>query len=131
VNPEKGVLATLVRALRDKEAEACGTVSVLYDILRDIGRPLPPTSAPTVEVDAGESGKARRLEAMVAEPKRSLGRLIDAADVLAEIAGPLAPSLTQAIDQLTLICVREVDRLAARCHADYETLLQAYLDAAK
>jgi len=122
VDPERGVLAGLVRALRAKESEAKALGGVLNDILRDLPDSLPAAPSPRLDKASDEDAKAARLSALVAEPRRTLSRLLEASESLAALAAPLVPSLAQAMDRLALICVREVDRLAARCHEDYERL---------
>eukprot|EP00931_Biecheleriopsis_adriatica_P042400 TRINITY_DN24165_c0_g1_i1.p1 TRINITY_DN24165_c0_g1~~TRINITY_DN24165_c0_g1_i1.p1 ORF type:complete len:1319 (+),score=355.91 TRINITY_DN24165_c0_g1_i1:46-4002(+) len=128
VDPESSALAGVVRSLRGKEAEAAGLAAVLTDVLRDVSKPLPQRDD---ALKPEEGAAAERLEAMVAESRSSLRRLLEVADNLAALAQPLAPSLAHAIDRLGLICVREVDRLAGRCHQDYEQLLKAYNNSEK
>merc|ERR1712224_423815 len=122
VEPEKGVLATLVQTLRTKEAEGRALVSVLNDVLRGLTGELPARPPPVLEeVDDG-AAKSKRLESLTEEPKRTLQRLMSCIEALAKLMGPLVPSVAHALDRVALICVREMDRLASCCHKDYENL---------
>ncbi|CAJ1434726.1 unnamed protein product [Effrenium voratum] len=116
VDPEHSTLASLVRSLRERETNAEGLVSVLNDLLREVAKELPTDlKSPALE----------RMQTILAEPRRTLTRLLSVSDRLAALAQPLVASLAQAIDRMALICVREVDRLASFCHAEFEKLLSA------
>jgi len=124
VEPENGVLSGIIQSLRAKEAEALGVERVLNDILRDVSNPLPPLDT---SAWATSEGPADGLEdTLVAEPRRTLGRLLDAADALAAVAQPLAASLAHGIDRLGLICVREVDRMANQFCESLQKTLKAW-----
>eukprot|EP00438_Fugacium_kawagutii_P028359 Skav219254 [mRNA] locus=scaffold1242:325652:347129:+ [translate_table: standard] len=94
VHPERGALAKLVRALQQKETEAQGLQAVLNNLLREVSKPLP---ALEISMESSE-----RLRAMLAEPRRSLERLLSVSDRLAAL----------------------VDRLASSCNSEIEKLLQ-------
>jgi hypothetical protein len=52
VDPERGVLAGLVRTMRSKQIEAKSLACVLNDILRDLPDELPPCPDPTIQPQA-------------------------------------------------------------------------------
>lgn len=127
VNPEKGALAGLVQLLRNKDSTARGLAQVCSDICRDIAEDLPPLEDPSLEEVLNQASSSQaRLEELLKGPRASLRRLLDATDAAAAALGPLLPSLAQALDALAIICIREVDRLATRCHSARETLLSRW-----
>ena len=118
VHPERGTVAKMVTALEQKEIEAQGLQAVLNNLLREVSKPLPSLD---VTLESSE-----RLQTMLCEPRRSLGRLLSVSDRLATLAQPLVASMAHAIDQIALVCVREVDRLSSSCNAELEKLLKAF-----
>lgn len=120
--PEDAVLAKLMGTLRAKESEVRALTSVFDDLLRSVTAELP-AHPPERDTEAcNEAHTAARLEALAAEPRRTLARLVGAFEALACLVAPLMPSFAHAFDRATLIVVREVDRIVARFHADYEEL---------
>ncbi|CAE7258234.1 ADL1 [Symbiodinium sp. CCMP2456] len=128
VDPERSALAALMRALKARETEARGHAAVLSDLLREVSVPLPALEE-ELRHRRGDAAGEERLQALLADSRRTLARLLAVADKLAPVAQPLAASLAHAIDRMALICVREVDRVAIRCHEEYEQLLQAFFES--
>lgn len=128
VDPEQSALAALMRALKARETEARGHAAVLSDLLREVSVPLPAMEE-ELRHRRGDAAAEERLQALLADSRRTLARLLAVADKLAPVAQPLAASLAHAIDRMALICVREVDRVAIRCHEEYEQLLQAFFES--
>lgn len=136
VEPERSALSGMVQMLRAKEAEAFGLAGVLSDVLRDVAQPIPPPDLDAwvearVSVSSGGNNSAARLQELLTEPRRTLERLLDAANGLSTLAQQLVPSLAKAIDNLALISVREVDRIASRCHEDLEAMLEKLASSEK
>lgn len=127
INPEKSVIAQLVRTLRAKESEAKVVNNVLGDILRDLPDALPPASEPTLASGIPESeAKAQRFKDVTELPRRTMQQLLEVVEKLAALAAPLVPSLSHALDRMALISVREVDRLLVKYQQDYEHMLEVW-----
>lgn len=126
VDPEAGTLASITKTLSDKASEVDGVVCVLNDILRDVQYELPAMSNPTLEIASLEDGPAERLRRIMEEPRRILKRLVETIDTISVIVSPVLPRIASAMDKLSLICIRQLDRLAARFHSEYERLLRTW-----